>query len=46
MVLYCRNGYRAHLALRILKENGYHEVRNVTGGCLNILAEGGFGVEE
>jgi len=42
IILYCRSGYRAHLALRILKENGFPEVRNVTGGFLSIIAEGGF----
>ncbi len=46
IILYCRSGYRAHLALRILKENGFHEVRNVTGGYLSITAEGGFEIEE
>ncbi|HTP59867.1 MAG TPA: rhodanese-like domain-containing protein, partial [Spirochaetia bacterium] len=46
IVLYCRSGYRAHLALRILKENGFAEVKNVTGGFLSILAEGGFPLEE
>lgn len=46
IVLYCRSGYRAHLALRILKENGFQDVRNLTGGYLSIVAEGGFEVEE
>jgi len=46
IVLYCRSGYRAHLALRILKENGFSDVRNVTGGFLSIVAEGGFELEE
>jgi rhodanese-related sulfurtransferase len=43
--LYCRSGFRAHLALRILKENGFEEVVNVTGGYLALLAEGGFDLE-
>ncbi len=46
IILYCRSGYRAHLALRILKENGVADVRNVTGGFLGIVAEGGLEVEE
>jgi rhodanese-related sulfurtransferase len=44
--LLCRTGFRSHLALRILKENGYDEVVNVTGGWLGILAEGGFDLEK
>jgi NADPH-dependent 2,4-dienoyl-CoA reductase/sulfur reductase-like enzyme/rhodanese-related sulfurtransferase len=32
--IHCRSGFRAHLALRILKENGYDDVVNVTGGYL------------
>jgi NADPH-dependent 2,4-dienoyl-CoA reductase/sulfur reductase-like enzyme/rhodanese-related sulfurtransferase len=40
--LHCRSGFRSHLALRILKENGYDDLVNVTGGYLAILAEGGF----
>jgi NADPH-dependent 2,4-dienoyl-CoA reductase/sulfur reductase-like enzyme/rhodanese-related sulfurtransferase len=45
IVLYCRSGYRAHLALRILKENGFQKVTNVTGGCVSIVADGGFQLE-
>jgi len=44
--VHCRSGFRAHLALRILKERGFHEVVNVTGGYLSMLAEGGFELEE
>jgi NADPH-dependent 2,4-dienoyl-CoA reductase/sulfur reductase-like enzyme/rhodanese-related sulfurtransferase len=44
--LHCRSGFRAHLALRILKENGYENVVNVTGGYMAILAEGGFDVTQ
>jgi NADPH-dependent 2,4-dienoyl-CoA reductase/sulfur reductase-like enzyme/rhodanese-related sulfurtransferase len=40
--IHCRSGIRAHVALRILKGNGYDDVVNVTGGYLAILAEGGF----
>ncbi|MGO9411832.1 MAG: rhodanese-like domain-containing protein, partial [Spirochaetia bacterium] len=45
IILYCRSGYRAHLALRILKENAFEDVRNITGGFLSIIAEGGFEIE-
>ncbi|MGA2548497.1 MAG: FAD-dependent oxidoreductase [Rectinemataceae bacterium] len=40
--IHCRSGFRAHLALRILNENGYEAVVNVTGGYMAVLAEGGF----
>jgi NADPH-dependent 2,4-dienoyl-CoA reductase/sulfur reductase-like enzyme/rhodanese-related sulfurtransferase len=43
--LVCRSGFRAHLALRILKEHGFGAVANVTGGHLSVLAEGGFELE-
>jgi rhodanese-related sulfurtransferase len=42
----CRSGYRAHLALRILRGNGFEDVVNVTGGHLSIVAEGGIPLEE
>jgi len=45
IVLYCRTGFRAHLALRTLKENGHTDVANVTGGWVSIGLEGGFDVE-
>ncbi len=43
--LHCRSGFRSHLATRILKENSYENVVNVTGGYLAILADGGFDLE-
>jgi pyruvate/2-oxoglutarate dehydrogenase complex dihydrolipoamide dehydrogenase (E3) component/rhodanese-related sulfurtransferase len=43
--VYCRSGFRAHLAVRILKQRGYADVANVTGGHLSMLAEGGFNWE-
>ncbi len=43
--VHCRTGFRSHLALRILKGNGYDEVVNVSGGYMAILAEGGFDLE-
>jgi rhodanese-related sulfurtransferase len=45
IVLHCRSGFRAHLALRTLKENGYTDVANLTGGWVSVGLEGGFDVE-
>ena len=45
VVVYCRSGYRAHLALRVLRDSGVANVANVTGGYLSIEAEGGFDLE-
>lgn len=42
IVVYCRSGFRAHLAVRILKQRGFADVANVTGGHVSMLAEGGF----
>jgi NADPH-dependent 2,4-dienoyl-CoA reductase/sulfur reductase-like enzyme/rhodanese-related sulfurtransferase len=42
----CRSGFRGHLALRILRERGFGDVVNVTGGHLSIVAAGGFALEE
>jgi rhodanese-related sulfurtransferase len=44
--VYCRSGFRAHLAVRILKAHGFPDVVNVTGGFLSMVAEGGFELEE
>jgi NADPH-dependent 2,4-dienoyl-CoA reductase/sulfur reductase-like enzyme/rhodanese-related sulfurtransferase len=44
--VYCGVGYRAHLAARILRERGFDDVTNVTGGLLSLRAEGGFEWEE
>jgi len=38
----CRSGYRSYLAQRILKQSGFDDVVNVTGGFAAIQAEGGF----
>jgi len=43
--VHCRSGFRSHLALRILRQSGFDDVVNVTGGYLAILAEGGFRIE-
>jgi rhodanese-related sulfurtransferase len=45
VLVYCRSGFRAHLAVRMLKEKGFADVANVTGGHLAMLAEGGFNLE-
>jgi rhodanese-related sulfurtransferase len=44
--VYCRIGFRAHLAVRILKQRGFRDVRNITGGFLAMLAEGGFELDQ
>jgi NADPH-dependent 2,4-dienoyl-CoA reductase/sulfur reductase-like enzyme/rhodanese-related sulfurtransferase len=46
LIVHCRSGFRAHLALRILKENGWDDVRNITGGYLAVQANGGFAIEQ
>ena len=43
--LLCRSGFRAHLALRILRQHGFEKLVNVTGGYMAVLADGGFEVE-
>jgi len=45
IAVHCKSGFRAHLALRILRERGFKDVVNVTGGWLAMQAEGGFDVE-
>jgi NADPH-dependent 2,4-dienoyl-CoA reductase/sulfur reductase-like enzyme/rhodanese-related sulfurtransferase len=42
IVVHCRSGFRAHLAVRILKQHGFTDVANVTGGHMSMVAEGGF----
>jgi rhodanese-related sulfurtransferase len=44
--LHCKSGFRSHLALRILKENGWAEVKNLTGGYVIVMALGGFDTEQ
>ncbi|MGC4118739.1 MAG: rhodanese-like domain-containing protein [Myxococcales bacterium] len=46
IVVTCRSGFRAHLATRILKQNGFTDVVNLTGGFVSVEAEGGFSLEE
>jgi NADPH-dependent 2,4-dienoyl-CoA reductase/sulfur reductase-like enzyme/rhodanese-related sulfurtransferase len=45
VVVHCRTGYRSHLALRMLRQSGFADVANVTGGYLSIVADGGFDLE-
>ncbi|MBK7506578.1 MAG: CoA-disulfide reductase, partial [Bacteroidetes bacterium] len=45
LVVHCRSGFRAHLALRTLRQLGFEDVANLTGGWLSLSAEGGFDVE-
>ncbi len=40
--IYCRSGFRAHLAVRILKQHGFADCVNVTGGFVSLEAEPGF----
>jgi NADPH-dependent 2,4-dienoyl-CoA reductase/sulfur reductase-like enzyme/rhodanese-related sulfurtransferase len=46
IMVHCRSGFRSHLALRILKENGWKNVRNITGGYVAMTALGGFPIDE
>jgi NADPH-dependent 2,4-dienoyl-CoA reductase/sulfur reductase-like enzyme/rhodanese-related sulfurtransferase len=46
LLVHCRSGFRSHLAVRILKENGFQNVRNLTGGYVAMTALGGFEIEE
>ena len=46
LIVHCRSGFRSHLALRILKEKGWTDVRNLTGGFVAITALGGFDIEQ
>jgi len=45
IVVHCRSGFRAHLALRILRQHGFDDVANVTGGWVSMQAEGGLPLE-
>ena len=42
IVVHCKSGFRGHLATRILKQHGYADVANVTGGWVSMTLEGGF----
>jgi rhodanese-related sulfurtransferase len=45
IVVTCRAGYRGHLALRTLRGLGFEHVRNLTGGFVSVVQDGGFAVE-
>jgi rhodanese-related sulfurtransferase len=45
LVLHCQTGFRAHLALRTLRQSGFTDVANVSGGWVSMELEGGFVVE-
>lgn len=42
VIVYCDDGFRGHLAVRILRQNGFQELFNVTGGYINLRASGLF----
>lgn len=46
IVVYCRSGFRAHLALRMLKGLGFKDLANVTGGYQSLRVEAGLEFEE
>jgi NADPH-dependent 2,4-dienoyl-CoA reductase/sulfur reductase-like enzyme/rhodanese-related sulfurtransferase len=46
IIVHCRSGFRSHLALRILKQNGWEDIRNLTGGFFTAEALGGFDIEK
>jgi rhodanese-related sulfurtransferase len=44
VVVHCHGGFRSYLALRILKGNGWSDVRNLSGGWVAMTALGGFSI--
>lgn len=49
IILYCRVGFRGYLAYRILVQNGFKKVKNLSGGWLTykpVIDEKKFGVSE
>ena len=45
IVVHCKTGFRSHLAVRTLLQNGWTDVRNLTGSWIAITALGGFDIE-
>jgi NADPH-dependent 2,4-dienoyl-CoA reductase/sulfur reductase-like enzyme/rhodanese-related sulfurtransferase len=45
IVVHCKTSFRSHLAARILLQNGWTDVRNLTGSWAAITALGGFDIE-
>lgn len=39
VIVHCRSGSRSAMALQILEQNGFNNVRNVTGGMLAYRAQ-------
>lgn len=46
IIIYCRSGFRGHLAARILLERGFKQTANVTGGYVSLRVERGLELEE
>jgi NADPH-dependent 2,4-dienoyl-CoA reductase/sulfur reductase-like enzyme/rhodanese-related sulfurtransferase len=42
IVVHCRTGFRSHIAVRMLKQRGFEDVRNLTGGYLSMLRQAGL----
>ncbi len=42
IAVYCKGGFRGHLAVRVLKGHGFADVVNVTGGYTSIATEPGI----
>jgi NADPH-dependent 2,4-dienoyl-CoA reductase/sulfur reductase-like enzyme/rhodanese-related sulfurtransferase len=45
IVVHCKTSFRSHLAVRTLLQNGWTDVRNLTGSWIAITALGGFDIE-
>jgi len=45
IVVTCRAGYRGLVALRSLRWIGFVHFRNLTGGFVSVVQDGGFSVE-
>ena len=44
IAIYCRSGFRGHLATRTLKESGFSQVVNITGGWLSLQLTPGLAI--
>jgi NADPH-dependent 2,4-dienoyl-CoA reductase/sulfur reductase-like enzyme/rhodanese-related sulfurtransferase len=45
IAVYCKGGFRGHLALRVLQARGFEDVVNVTGGFTSLETEEGIAIE-
>ena len=43
--LHCGGGYRSVIAASLIKRQGFHNIRNVTGGWARIKEQPGIGIE-